>query len=89
MLRDDLMQAFQTTYGAEPTITDRYFTSDEVCGLPAYQYCYDIELDGMKMTQLVVCVNADRTYTFTYTDVNGSWMDKFEDSAKNIQLITE
>ena len=89
VLRDALMQVFQTTYGVEPTITDSYFTSDQVCGLPAYQYCYDIELAGTEMTQLVVCVNADKTYTITYTDVTGDWMDEFEDSAKNIQLITE
>lgn len=87
MLRDALKEVFAAG-GAQPTITDKYFTSDEVCGLPAYQYCYDIVLEGLSMTQLVVCVDADKTYTVTYTDVTGDWMEDFEDSAKNIQLIT-
>lgn len=89
MLKEALEVMFEQAYGAKPTITDKYFTSNEVCGLPAYQYCYVIELNGMEMTQLVVCVDADQTYTITYTDVTGDWMEDFEASAKNIQLITE
>lgn len=89
MLRAALVEVFQATYGAEPKITDKYFTSDEVCGMPAYQYCYVIDLEGMEMTQLVVCVDADKTYTVTYTDTVGDWLTEFETSAKNIQLITE
>ncbi len=88
VLKDALMELFGAM-GAEPTITDKYFTNDPVCGLPAYQYCYDIVLEGVSMTQLVVCVDADKTYTITYTDVTGDWMKDFENSAKNIQLITE
>ena len=88
-LRDALLQVFEATYGAAPTITDKYFTNDEVCGMPAYQYCYDIELAGVEMTQLIVCVDADKTYTFTYTDTTGGWMADFEASAGAIELITE
>jgi len=87
-LREALVQAFGESYGA-PTITDRYFTSDEVCGMPAYQYCYDIELAGVEMTQLVVCIDADQTYTITYTDTTGDWISEFETSAKNINLVFE
>lgn len=89
MLQEALVQMFEQTYGSKPTITDKYFTNNEVCGLPAYQYCYVIELEGVEMTQLVVCVDADKTYTVTYTDTTGDWMTDFEASAKNIQLITE
>lgn len=88
-LRDALISTFKSTYDMEPTISDRYFTSSEVCGMPAYQYCYDIELGGMEMAQLIVCVDADQTYTFTYTDTTGGWMADFEASAGAIQLITE
>ena len=41
---------FESTFGVEPTITDRFFSKDDVCGLPAYQYCYDVELDGDSTT---------------------------------------
>ena len=88
-LREAMVQVFEATYGAAPTITDKYFTNNEVCGMPAYQYCYVIELMGMEMTQLVVCIDADQTYTVTYTDVTGDWMSDFEASAKNIELVFE
>lgn len=75
--------------GFEAEFTDRYFTRDKVCGLPAYQYCFDITLNGVNMTQIMVCVNADKTYSFSYTDASGNWLDQFEASAKNIQLTVE
>ena len=89
ILKEALEVMFEQAYGAKPTITDKYFTSNEVCGLPAYQYCYDVELDGVTMTQLVVSVNADKLYAFTYTDMTGDWIDEFQESAKNIELIIE
>lgn len=88
-LRDALTQLMEQSYSMTPTITDKYFTNDEVCGMPAYQYCYDIEVMGVAMTQLVVCIDADQTYTITYTDVTGDWMSQFETSAKNIELTFE
>ncbi len=86
MLRLTLVSSFKEAYGVEPEITDRYFTNDQVCGLEAYQYSYTMILEGQEMTQLIVCVNADKTYTFTYTDATGEWIDTFEESAKNIQF---
>lgn len=88
-LKDAMVEVFEATYGAAPTITDKYFTNDEVCGMPAYQYCYEIELMGMEMTQLIVCIDADQTYTITYTDTTGDWMEDFENSAENIELVFE
>lgn len=88
-LKDAMVQLFEESYSMTPTITDKYFTSEEVCGMPAYQYSYEIELNGVEMTQLVVCIDADKTYTVTYTDTTGSWMGEFETSAKNINLTFE
>ena len=87
-----LKQAMDLQYkaaGFEAEFTDRYFTKDKVCGLPAYQYCFDVTLNGVDMTQIMVCVNADKTYSFSYTDASGNWLDQFEASAKNIQLTVE
>ena len=86
LARENLKEMFQNTFGAEPAVTNRFFTQDDVCGLPAYQYCYDLELNGVSMTQLVVTVNADKLYAFTYTDMTGGWLDAFQESAANIQL---
>ncbi|MBD5117943.1 MAG: hypothetical protein HDT37_02335 [Clostridiales bacterium] len=88
-LREAMVPLFEATYGAAPTITDKYFTTNEVCGMPAYQYSYTIELLGMEMDQLIVCIDADKTYTVTYTDTTGDWMSTFEASAKNIELVFE
>ena len=89
ILRDTVKSSMKEAYGQEPTVTDRYFTKDDVCGLPAYQYSYDIELDGQAMTQIIVCVNADKTYTFTYTTTGEEWLEAFEASAAAIELTVE
>lgn len=89
MMRMTLISTFKETYGTEPTVTDKYFTRNDVCGMPAYQYAYDMDLEGTVMTQIIVCVNADKLYTITYTDGSGEWLEQFEASAGNIQLITE
>ena len=89
LARETLKEMFKTTYDVEPDVTDRFFTRDAVCGLPAYQYCYDVELDGETMTQLIVTVNADKLYAFTYTAMTGDWIDTFQESAKNIELTIE
>ena len=52
-----LKQAMDLQYkaaGFEAEFTDRYFTKDKVCGLPAYQYCFDITLNGVAMTQIKI-----------------------------------
>lgn len=88
MLRTTLEQSLKDAYDVEAKLTDRYFNKDSVSGFDAYQYCYDLEMDGLAMSQLIVCINADQTYTFTFTDTD-SWMSDFETSAAGIQLITE
>lgn len=89
MLRMTLISTFKETYDLEPAIEDKYFTRNDVSGMPAYQYCYEMDLEGTVMNQLIVCINADQLYTVTYTDGAGTWMPDFEASAANIQLITE
>ena len=87
--RETISSAWKEQYGSAPTITDRYFTKDDVCGLPAYQYSYDMNLAGIEMTQIIVCINADKTYAFAYTTNDEAVLKEFEDSAKNIQLTIE
>ena len=88
-LREAMVLVYGEDYSATPTITDKYFTNNAVCGMPAYQYCFEIELMSAEMTQLIVCIDADQTYTITYTDTTGDWIKDFEASAKNIQLTFE
>lgn len=87
--RDTISSAWKEQYGSEPTITDRYFTKDEVSGLPAYQYSYVLEYGGQQVTQILVSINADKTYAFAYTTNDEGILKEFDASAKNIQLIIE
>lgn len=87
--RDTISSAWKEQYGSEPTITDRYFTKDPVCGLPAYQYSYVLEYGGQQVTQILVSVNADKTYAFAYTTNDEGILKEFDASAKNIQLTIE
>ena len=88
IMRETVAETLKGEYG-ETTITDRFFTKDDVCGLSAYQYSYDLEISGETATQIIVCINADKTYTFTYTTSDDSTFAAFEESAKNIQLTVE
>ena len=89
LLREALEDALSQSYKVDVTITDNYFTTETVSGYPAYQYSLSYELDKTAITQLIIGVDADQTYTFTYTDLSGIWMEDFEKSAKGIILVTE
>ena len=87
MLNAALVSTFKQTYEIDLTITDNYFTTNEISGYPSYQYCISYEFQGIPFTQLIVGIDADRTYTFTFTDVaGGAWMTAFEESAKSIVI---
>lgn len=59
-----------------------YFTLDD---LPAYRMELHYTVSGLALRQLVVCVNADYTYTFTWTQVgDADWMDAFRTSADSL-----
>ena len=58
-------------------------------GLPAYQYSYVLEWEGQTVTQILVSVNADKTYAFAYTTNDEALLKEFDASARNIQLTIE
>ncbi len=81
-----LSGAFLQTYEEEVVITDNYFTTESISDYPAYQYSVSYELQGIAVTQIIVGVDADQTYTFTYTDLTGTWSDTFEESICSIKI---
>lgn len=85
-LNEALTATFAATYDKDITIIDLYFANNAVSGFPAYQYCFSYELDGTALTQLVVGVDASQTYTFTYTDMTGDWIQVFEASSQTIKI---
>ena len=82
-----LSDAFLETYEEEVMITNHYFTKKAICNYPAYQYAISYELQGNEVMQIMIGIDADQTYTFTYTDLAGTWIDIFEDSIKTITFI--
>lgn len=89
MLKTTLVSSLKDAYDVEPTITENYFTKNDVSGLPAYQYSYHLDLEDVEMSQIIVCINADKTYTFTFTASDDEIMETFETVAKDIQLTVE
>lgn len=89
MLREALEEGFRTAYSMEVSVDQDSLAWEPVCDFPAYQYSCTYELSGVALEQLIVCINADKIYTITYTDVTGEWMEQFRTSAANIQLTTE
>ena len=87
--RETIASAWKESYGSDPVITDRYFSKDPVAGLPAYQYSYVLEWEGQTVTQILVSVNADKTYAFAYTTHDEALLKEFDASARNIQLTIE
>ena len=82
-----LASTFKQTYDVDIAITDHYFTTEKISGYSAYQYCISYVFQDISFTQLIVGIDADRTYTFTYTDVaDGTWLSTFEESAKSIVI---
>lgn len=87
--RDTILSAWKESFGTQPTITDRYFSKDPICGLPAYRYSYTMEMEGESVTQILVSINADKTYAFAFTTGDEAILEEFDASAQNIQLTIE
>lgn len=94
MLRVIAIDYLERIYGVEPaTVTDRYFTKNQMCGLPAVQYSYNVEYDAgqgvTSFSQVTVSIMADQLYTFIYTTADADTLALFDASARNIQLVLE
>lgn len=88
---DKLTNTFREALGTEAEITLNAYTTRQIGGYPSIQYDISILLEGTEVHQLVVSVDADKTYTFTFTDYSGSdqWIDDFYTSMDSISFETE
>ena len=78
-----------SNYGLEVSITDNYFKQDDFEGIPSYQYSISYDLMGVSVNQIVIGVNADKLYTFTFTDMSNSWIEIYEKCIDSLHFITE
>lgn len=85
-LNSALSQAFSKVYNKEITLTDLSFSTATVNGYPSYTYKFSYEAEDTVITDLLIGIDADQTYTFTFCDMTGEWMELFEESASSISL---
>lgn len=80
-----LEEGYSQQLGMEITLEDVAFVTGalgDVC--PYYRLDYTVVVGDVSMTQTLLGINADRAYTFTYTDMTGGWTQAFEDSIASI-----
>ena len=85
-LNSALSQAFSKVYNKEITLTDLSFSMATVSGYPSYTYKFSYEAQDTVITDLLIGIDADQTYTFTFCDMTGEWIELFEESASSISL---
>lgn len=85
LLRSTLTDAYKKAFDMEVELTDNYFNITTVDGYPAYQYSFTYVLSDKTITQLIVGIDHDETYTFTFTDTAGTHMESFEACAAAIR----
>lgn len=88
---DKLTKTFREALGTEAEITLNTYTTRQIGGYPSIQYDISILLEGTEVHQLVVSIDADKTYTFTFTDYSGAdqWIDAFYTSMDSISFETQ
>ena len=84
IMRNALEDAYKQVLDMDVELTDNYFNMISVDGFPAYQYSFTYVLDEKTITQLIVGIDGDSTYTFTFTDMSGEYMELFESCASSI-----
>ena len=89
MLHNTLVEGFESNYGMQVEITDHAFTRETIDSYPAYQYTFGYTLNDIPVEQIIVSINADQIYTLTYTDTTGEWMDTFQSTIAQIELVLE
>lgn len=74
--------------GMELSVTTNSFDFTKIAGYPAYIWDAAYTVEDTAMRQLVVCIDAAKQYTVTYTDTTADekWMDAFYESAHGLIL---
>ena len=84
VIRTTITDAYKQAFDIDIELTDNYFNLTTLDGFPAYQYSFHYEMEGRQISQLIVGIDGDSTYTFTFTDSTGSYMELFESCAAGI-----
>lgn len=87
LFREDAEDNLRQAYGDDISLNIDSFESVKVSGHPAFRILCNYETGDIKITQLQYLVNADKTYTVTYSQTSDyDWMEAFEASAATIRV---
>lgn len=79
-----LGEAYETQMGA--SISAVSFSNEDVLGCPAYQFVFQVEVEGMTFTQYQLAAQSDKLYTWTLTDMTGEHAAEFEACLAGVYL---
>lgn len=85
-----LEEGYSQQLGMDITLENVSFETGklgDVC--PYYRLDYTVTLGDVLMDQTVMGINADRAYTFTYTDMTGGWDQAFADAIASIAPLAQ
>ena len=87
MFKEEAEAQLQQTYGENVSLTIDSYESISVSGFPAFRILCHYGAEGLEITQLQYVINADKTYTVTYSQTNDyDWMEAFAQSAGTIRV---
>ncbi len=86
-----LQDELSATYENDPQLEISRFNHTIIGGWPAIRLEYSYQTDELSVFTIVVLINADNRYSFTFTDTTEDrvWFDSFEDTISSIVLVEE
>ena len=80
----EAQETFSELLGSDFEIKNVEFSTGTIDGCPSYQIFCSMEVLGAAWDQMVICVNGDKLYTFTYSNNGGgtktSEMERWQES---------
>ena len=85
-----LLEGSLEQMGVEAQVLDPVFETGKLGGVcPYYRIDYTVVMGDVVMGQTMLGINADRAYTFTYTDMTGDWGQIFADAVASITPVAQ
>lgn len=85
-----LEEGYSQQLGMDVTLENVAFETGKLGDIcPYYRLDYTVALGDVLMSQTVMGINADRAYTFTYTDMTGDWSQAFATAIASITPVEQ
>ena len=85
-----LLEGSLEQMSVEAQVLDPVFETGKLGGVcPYYRIDYTVVMGDVVMGQTMLGINADRAYTFTYTDMTGDWGQIFADAVASITPVAQ